>query len=351
MSELADIFDRVLYIGTDRSMAGGVAAVLRSYRCNINNFKQLSTNSRRGKIAGMVNFARTLAVLPFYRMFSRRDIVHVHGSSYVSFVRKSMVIRWAKVLGFKVVYHIHGGAFKEFVREHGLDNIRYTLDRCDKIICLSPYWYDYYAGELGYSNVHVVNNMIDAPANESGSVRGDKLVCVFLGAINSEKGIYDLLEAIRCDRDYLTPRAKFVIGGVGEDDKLAAMISDYHLEDIVEARGWIGGESKTRLLSQADILVLPSYIEGLPICILEAMSYGMTIVSTTVGAIPEIVTHGQNGLLSLPGDVEALRCNLRRAVDDNELRSKAAMLSKERVRAYMPGSVLDTLRSIYKQLN
>lgn len=345
-----NIFRRVLFIGTDRQMAGGVAAVLKSYERNIDGFKHLATNSRYGKLAAMANFALTLACIPFYRWIGGRDIIHVHGSSYISFTRKSMVIRWAKILGFKIVYHIHGGAFKEFTAERGENVIRRTLDRCDAIICLSDYWYEYFAGQLGYGNVHVVPNMIDNPTDLKIERTDSCVNCIFMGTICADKGIYDLVKVIADDQEYYRSRARFIIGGVGENDRLAEMIADYGIGDLVEQRGWIAGNDKIQLFNQADVLLLPSYIEGLPICILEAMSYGLPVLTTDVGAIPDVITHGVNGLIAKPGDLNTLNDNLYRVIEDIALRDRASQISRERVGKFLPSGIISSLKTVYKNL-
>lgn len=345
-----NIFRRVLFIGTDRQMAGGVAAVLKSYERNIDGFKHLATNSRHGKLAAMANFALTLACIPFYRWIGGRDIIHVHGSSYISFTRKSMVIRWAKILGFKIVYHIHGGAFKEFTAERGENVIRRTLDRCDAIICLSDYWHEYFAGQLGYDNVHVVPNMIDNPTDLKIERTDSRVNCIFMGTICADKGIYDLVKVIADDQEYYRSRARFIIGGVGENDRLDEMIADYGIGDLVEQRGWIAGNDKIQLFNQADVLLLPSYIEGLPICILEAMSYGLPVLTTDVGAIPDVITHGVNGLIAKPGDLNTLNDNLHRVIEDIALRDRASQISRERVGKFLPTGIISSLKTIYKNL-
>ncbi len=70
---------------------------------------------------------------------------------------------------------------------------------------------------------------------------------------------------------------------------------------------WVSGEVKQQALERADIFVLPSYNEGLPMSILEAMAQGLPVIATRVGGIPEAVMHGQTGLLFDAGDQAALR--------------------------------------------
>ena len=88
----------------------------------------------------------------------------------------------------------------------------------------------------------------------------------------------------------------------------------------VEFLGWVAGEAKQAQLAQADVFVLPSYNEGLPVSLLEAMAYGVPVISTRVGGIPELVRDGIDGFLIEPGDRAALEDRLRRLAEDARLR-------------------------------
>ena len=93
--------------------------------------------------------------------------------------------------------------------------------------------------------------------------------------------------------------------------------------------GWITKEQKPDLLKRADVLVLPSYNEGLPIAILEAMSYGLPIISTNVGSIAEAVKENKNGFLIEPGNIDSLAHAMMKLTVDPELWKKESTLSRE----------------------
>ena len=93
-------------------------------------------------------------------------------------------------------------------------------------------------------------------------------------------------------------------------DQLQHFILEHGLQDVVCYEGWVDLSRKSYLLNLCRLYILPSYIEGLPISILEAMSYGEAILSTPIGGIPEVVTPDIGKLVS-PGDVSALAVQLR----------------------------------------
>lgn len=104
------------------------------------------------------------------------------------------------------------------------------------------------------------------------------------------------------------------------------------------------------MLNWTDILILPSYNEGLPIAILEAMSYGKAIISSPVGGIPEIVMHGQNGILVKPGNQNELFNAICFFIKNKDEIKTFGNKSKEIIQPYFPEAVLSDLLKIYKNL-
>lgn len=78
----------------------------------------------------------------------------------------------------------------------------------------------------------------------------------------------------------------------------------YGIEGNISFPGWVCGSEKDKFLTEADVFFLPSYNEGMPMAILDAMGYALPIISTTVGGIPQIVQDGVNGYVGIPGDVD-----------------------------------------------
>ena len=91
---------------------------------------------------------------------------------------------------------------------------------------------------------------------------------------------------------------------------------DLHLERQVKLRGWVVGSELTRAFLSADIFVLPSYTEGLPNALLQAMASSLPVIVTPVGSIPSVVEPGTNGLLVPVGDVKALTAAMESLAKD-----------------------------------
>jgi glycosyltransferase involved in cell wall biosynthesis len=143
---------------------------------------------------------------------------------------------------------------------------------------------------------------------------------------------------------------KLLIGGNGEIEHLKDKIKKHKLEELVEFLGWITNTRKIDVLNSCDVFILPSYNEGLPVSVLESMSYGKTIISTNVGGIPEIVRHGENGLLINPGNLEELKNAIDYVFLHPEKLPEYGKASEQIVRKHLPGEVIKELRAIYESV-
>ena len=345
-----EISEKVLTIGCAyKHPKGGVAQVLYNYGTYLfNPFHFVATTRRGGKLGKLFWLFSAIPLFVLRCLFFQIKIVHVHGASYNSFYRKRIFIDIAKKLGKKVVYHIHGGGFADFYRTHTTD-VALVLKKVDAVIALSDSWKSFFENEAGCKRVTVVPNVI--PFHDvvyKGSK--DWVECLFLGAVNEDKGIYDMLDVFNMYQDDFRGKLILHVGGLGEQDKVLNIIHKYGLTDMIIYEGFVDGIRKDELLSSVDFFVLPSYIEGLPISILEAMSYGLPILSTSVGGIPEIVEDGLNGILITPGDKDSLYHAMLKLSSDSELRKRMGAISYQKVQPHFPNNVSKVLEMLYKEL-
>jgi glycosyltransferase involved in cell wall biosynthesis len=344
----------VLYIGPDyRNHRGGIGAVLAVYADYITPFKFISTYPHGSFLKKIFTYFKAIVLL-FGKLIADRDIkiVHIHSASKGSFLRKSLMVMISKLFGKKVIFHVHGAKFHIFYENAGLMRgyIRFIIGLSDVIVCLSEQWKNYFESAFPGKQIAVINNVIDPPKSQIIPVNDSKVInFLFLGYIGERKGIYDLIEVLNSRQNNFVGRYRLTVGGNGEVEQLKQIISKGNNGDIHYA-GWVKGEKKNELLSQCDVYVLPSYNEGLPISVLEAMSYGKPIISTTVGGIPEIVKPGFNGWLMQPGDRSALRDIILEAIDQKEKLVDYGKNSLLLAQDYMPGSVLNSLDVLYSKL-
>lgn len=330
---------------------GGVAQCIATYGKTVfSDFQVLSNSCEGSQIKKLWKAISSLILLFFILLFKRHiSIVHIHTASYNSFKRSSFFVRLSKAMGRKVVIHIHGGGFKEYyVKEKNyIDSI---LAKCDAIITLSTTWKTFFEETVGHKNVHIVPNIITRPIPIA--IEKDEMFhLLFMGHICKAKGIFDLVEVIQEYQDEYHGKLILDIGGgLYEVDTLKQIIKDYQLEDIIHFHGWVSGNKKIELLNLADAFILPSYTEGVPISILEAESYGLPILSTYIGGIPEIVIDGENGFLFNPGDKPAMKKAIDTLLTDKKLVAYMSASSLKRSELNMPQQVELALNSTYNNI-
>ena len=173
---------------------------------------------------------------------------------------------------------------------------------------------------------------------------------LFLGLITEAKGIFDLLDVITEHKAEWNDKVVLHIGGNGKVEKLQKMIKESGIENLVKYEGWVSGEKKSELLNMADAFILPSYTEGVPISILEAESYGLPILSTPVGGIPEIVVDEENGILFSPGDKQAMKCAIDKLIVSSVLCEEMGEKSKRISKNCYPFSIEGKLSFLYATL-
>jgi len=352
------VFQRVLFIGPDyKHHRGGIGAVLEVYQQHIPGFRFIATHNSRLSRTGVFLLAIGALIKLCWKLCSNRhiQIVHIHGASRGSFYRKYavfLIVRY--IFRRKVVYHLHGGKFHTFYNNGSKlyrKCVRHLLEEATHVVCLSAYWEKFLTAHFKIKSVSIIHNPIaicgDRPNITTSS---HHLSMLFLGKIGDNKGIFDLLAIIARNRDHYRRHITLKIGGNGDVNRLKKFIADRELEDIVEYAGWVHGPAKHHLLSTCDVLILPSYNEGLPISILEAMSYSKPIISTTVGGIPEIVKNGVNGFLTAPGDQHALEKHIHQLLYDTTLQQQMGKKSFEMVAPYRINNVLNEMQALYVNL-
>lgn len=251
------------------------------------------------------------SVISFIRFyFTKRnyDIYHIHAASYGSTFRKGWYVYAVKKWGKKVILHIHGAEYMIFYdKSNKKEKIRSILNAADRVIALSNEWKHRFDETFGLTNCVVLENGIDMERLQPAitSYQEHPHTFVSLGRLGERKGTYDLITAIEQAKTEV-PDIKCYLAGDGEIEKCKDLIKQKKLDNNIIVVGWADFDKKLELLRKSSVLVLPSYNEGLPMAILEGMACGKAIISTTVGAIPEVVKK-ENGILVQPGDISGLR--------------------------------------------
>ena len=343
---------KVLFVGPDNSK-GGIGAVLNIYAKNLPNFQLLTTSSSDPAKYRIIYFLKSLFKLIAKLIDdSSINIVHIHSASNGSFLRKSIVLLLAKALSRKVVLHIHGGSFKEYLASSPLRSkyIVAILKMADVVICLSEEWLMYFKTQVGLKNVVVLSNPIELP-NLSNRQKGHETIeLLFLGAVVPAKGIFDLLEYLATNKYFISNRLRLHICGEGDKQQLDKLLQRHNITDGVVQHGWVQNTFKSNLMNMMDVFILPSYVEALPMSILEAMSYGKPIISTRVGGIPSLVKEEYNGWLYNPNEIQVLDNIIEEIVTDKGKMKAYGQNSRTEALKYDIQTIAKQLNSIYEQV-
>ncbi len=312
-------------IGPSREVKGGISAVVNIYFeaglgeiIDLTYMKTMEDGNKFRKLMIAIT-----ALLKFLFIVNKFEIIHFHLGSIASFYRKSIFIYIAKKFNKKIIIHLHGGDFHEFyhpgINMQQKKYINKIFGLADVVIALTVFWKDFLSGIVDGNKVSVIYNGVPIPACHEKNYSNIQIL--FLGRVVKSKGIFDLLDIMP---EIVTQfqEVKLYILGDGDRKHLQKIIQKYNLQDNVELLGWVTGAEKEEYLQSSTIFVLPSYNEGLPMSLLEAMSYKCAAVTTNVGGIPEVISHGENGYMVEPGDVKELKNTIIELLKDRSKRER-----------------------------
>lgn len=344
---------KVLMVGPDKNEKGGIASVVQSYydvgldkEVDLQYISTLKSGSNLKKIK--IYF---VSFLKYLLKIMRTDIVHIHMSYKGSFYRKAIMIHMAKLYKKKIIIHIHGSEFEKFyINSNKILKkfISKTLEKGNLVIALSEEWKDILLRISPKSNIIVIHNSIIVPKYEKKDYISKNIL--FLGELGERKGVYDILE-IFDDIISEFPDVKLTLAGNGDVNEVKSICDKYNFNKNVIIPGWISGDEKNELLKEASIYILPSYNEGMPISILEAMANKLPIISTNVGGIPQMIENGKEGYLINPGDNISMKKALELLLSDVNKRKNMGESSYIRVNnEFNLIKNIDILKGYYRKL-
>jgi glycosyltransferase involved in cell wall biosynthesis len=275
-------------------------------------------------------------------LFKRPRLVYIHLGSNASLYRESAFILIAKLLRKKILSHFHAGDINEYFPRQpkwGQDFIKAGIGASNKVIAVSQESARHLRGIWEGLNISVIPNVIDTSAfsDESSFSGEDKaggpVRLLFVGAAGKLKGEQDLIKALALLKSS-KPNIKVDFLGFGAG-KLAKSFRKAGISDLIGHLGPVPANERIAFFQRADIFVLPTYAEAMPISVIEAMAAGKAIITTAVGGIPELITNGEEGLLFQPGDVEGLADNIAFLIGDPEACLALGNNARRRIREQM----------------
>jgi glycosyltransferase involved in cell wall biosynthesis len=249
--------------------------------------------------AGFV-FAGALAKLWAAARRGNVDLIHINLASRGSAYRKLVLAALARLLRIPYVVHLHSGRFDQFWRTAGprlAGAIDYFFENASAIIVLGEYWANVVCDRVPSARgktVVLANATLPSPGDCAPSSDG-RIRITFLGKIGPNKGTRQLIEALAILKDRRDWTA--TICGNGDVEESRNLAERLGIANRTLFPGWLDARATAEQLRQTDIFVLPSFSEGLPMSILEAFAWGIAVVATPVGSIPEVIKHEHNGLI------------------------------------------------------
>ena len=339
---------RILVAATSRKTRGGITAVLRLYEQSTMwehyHCKWIETH-RDGSMWRKTWYAvrammQYMVLLPFY------DIVHIHFSLPPSAYRKYTFFKLAKMMGKKTVIHLHCGSQIDDIWRGVYQKM---FEQCDCSIVLSEGLKAKIEEHTGTAaKIRVIYNPCPVITNTAKYEK--KNYVLFSGTLYEGKGDKDLIRAFSkvadAHKDW-----RVVLAGNGEVKQARELSDQLGVSEQVQLLGWVGGEAKHRIFREAKVLCLPSYAEGFPMAVLDAWAYGLPVVTTPVGGIPDVAVDGGNMLLFNPGDINTLAEKLDLIMSDETLRDKlSASSSKMASEKFNLNTITAQVAEIYESL-
>ncbi len=308
---------------------GGMGRMVRylvdAIRARANGPEVEGLDSRGGKPWLMpLYLARCLFKIA--RAHLRKDVrlVHVNMAENASVLRKGAVVLLCRALGVKVMLHLHAGLFIPFYERLprlGRAWLKFVFRTADQTVVLGELWRRHLIDvlEVSEAKIAVVPNGVARlePRRRGGSNEPCRLI--YVGKLRFEKGLRELIEALAQPDIAALPWSLTLVGD-GDRAGFEASVAEAGLGARIRFEGWLEPKAVGARLARSDVYVLPSHYEGMPLAVLEAMSAGLAVVTTAVGAIPEMLTHGKTALIVPPRNLQALHDALYRVITDWALR-------------------------------
>jgi glycosyltransferase involved in cell wall biosynthesis len=239
----------------------------------------------------------------------------------------------SRIFGFGFSMTVHGP--DEFYDAQG-QYVAEKIAAADFIVCISSFarsqlmllsdyshWSKFVVSRLG------VDPQIFSPISKADSEDGLEILCV--GRLTPAKGQHLLMDAV----DRLAVEGRQVrlrlVGGGPDEISLREHAARTRFPDRLVFEGAVNQDRIRTLYAAADIFCLPSFAEGVPVVLMEAMAMGIPCVSTNITGIPELIRHGIDGLLVVPSDLDALADALAHLMDDKALRQRFASSGRTRI--------------------
>ncbi|EKB51328.1 glycosyltransferase family 4 protein [Cecembia lonarensis] len=358
---------KILKLHETLNNTGGIV----SFQKDLEKFYSTSDNEyahfRTGKVENhpllsngfirLIDLAISYFIFPFILLKRKPDVIEINsGLDFKSFYRDRFYLKITRMIipKAKIILLMHGWDedFWDNMVENKPNSLRFFFDTADSVIVLA----DQFKNELinlglNKHKLYVIRTGLDIKLFKSDTDQNfEQTRILFLARIEKGKGIFEFINAIPLLLKF-NPDIIFDIAGSG------SIFSEIQNHDVVTKHkdnirfyGYINGEEKINLYKTSTIYVFPSYTEGCPVSILEAMAIGLPLIYTNVGALREILKDGVNGILVPIADSHSIVEAVKQLLSDPIRMKEMGRLNKQQAENDFPiEKIFNELEHIYLQ--
>jgi glycosyltransferase involved in cell wall biosynthesis len=340
---------RLVMLGATPGARGDVAATLEAWRAN--GLFERWPGEHLAVHGDDASLRKALSKLAALMARERRVLLHAHATGACLW-RAGAFAAAAAAARCPIVLQLHGSDFT-YACEEGGSALRYAtrllFARAARVLVPGERLGRWVASECRQARVaHVPPPLPQAGAGAPLAER--PRMVLFLGRLEARRGVFDLVEAAAAVRRDV-PGLRLVFAGEGDRAALANHAQRLGIADAVKFTGWVGPSGKRALLDSAAVLASPSYEDGLPLAVLEAMAAGVPVAACSTPGVLEAVSDGVSGLLAAPGDAATLARHLRRLLLEPQTAARIGAAARESARLrYSPQRSLACLAEVYAEL-
>jgi glycosyltransferase involved in cell wall biosynthesis len=281
-----------------------------------------------------------LIIFIFYLIAKKNHAILIFAADGFSFWEKGLMAILAKTFSkAKVIIAPRSGLLVRDIDKQGALSrfIPIVFSKVDFVLCQSNYWricFENMVDNLNKKKFVVVENCIDFSIYKdiTNDIESKNTVeILFLAWVDKNKGIFELIEACRLLNEEKINFKLTIAGGGISFEEVCKKIHNYNLSNKINLFGWALGEDKIMLLKKSHIFVLPSYYEGYPNSLLEAMASSKACIATNVGSVPDIIKDGVNGFIINPKNHIELFEKLKELILDKNKIVSFSLNAKESV--------------------
>jgi glycosyltransferase involved in cell wall biosynthesis len=360
-------FIRVVCVGPSITVRGGISRLVRklkdSFPKNI-HFRVIATYSdyigdgrtnRWARCAQPGLFFWSLTRVLVIAVTQRSTVFHVHFSQRGSTLRKGVICVILRVLRCQYVVQAHAcedALFHSWVPAIVRRMLLWGIGGGRYVIVLTQFWRNYYALvlKLPLTKLLVLPNPADIPRSIPNRTSREGVELLFLGRVGERKGAFDVIHAFAALPKNIREKCHLTLAGDGETDIARGLLEQLGCSAQASVLGWVSGKDVDLLLAEADVFLLPSHGEGMSVALLEAMAWGLAVVSTASGGADEFLVADQNCLLVKPGDSHDIAGALSALAGDVHLRLRLGKEARRTAVRFSVDKYIGKLTRLYEEL-